>query len=124
MDREKLIAEIMAEAEKDGEPVTREEAEEMAEMDIKAKGEKRYEVSEPTKEKRKREVKLDETKVDFITTFAEYLEDMGFEGVKVINPQREVGFRLKDEDYSITLIKHRKPKENKGKIKNFPLTNK
>lgn len=115
MSREKLIAEIMAEAEKDGEPVTREEAEEMADMEIKAKGVKRYEVSEPTKEKKKREVKLDEIKVDFITTFAEYLEDMGFEGVKVINPQREVGFRLKDEDYSITLIKHRKPKENKGK---------
>ena len=32
-EREKLIAEIMAEAEKDGEPVTREEAEEMADME-------------------------------------------------------------------------------------------
>ena len=37
MDKEKLINQIMAEAETDGEPVTREEAEEMAEMEIKAK---------------------------------------------------------------------------------------
>lgn len=35
--REKLILEIMAEAEKDGEPVTRAEAEEMADMELGAK---------------------------------------------------------------------------------------
>ena len=38
MDKEKLILQIMAEAEKDGEPLTRAEAEEVAEMEIKAKG--------------------------------------------------------------------------------------
>ena len=41
MDKEKLILEIMKEAEADGEPLTREEAEEVAEMEIKAKGIKR-----------------------------------------------------------------------------------
>ena len=37
MDKEKLIQQIMKECEKDGEPVTKEEATEMAEMEIKAK---------------------------------------------------------------------------------------
>ena len=41
--KEKMILQIMEECEKEGEPVTREEAEEMAEMEIKANGIKRYE---------------------------------------------------------------------------------
>ena len=49
MDKEKLIARIMKECEQDGEPVTREEAEEMAEMEIKAGGIKRYETLIPIK---------------------------------------------------------------------------
>jgi len=36
-DKEKLITKIMKECEQDGEPVTREEAEGMAEMEIKAR---------------------------------------------------------------------------------------
>ena len=36
--KEKLILQIMKECEADGEPITREEAEEMVEMEIKAKG--------------------------------------------------------------------------------------
>lgn len=42
MDKEKLIAKIMKECAQNGEPVTREEAEEMAEMEIKANGIKHY----------------------------------------------------------------------------------
>ena len=42
MNKEKLIEQIMKECEADGEPITREEAEEMAEMEIKAKGIKNY----------------------------------------------------------------------------------
>ena len=113
-DREKLIAEIMADAEKDGEPVTREEAEEMADMDLGAKEITRREVADKPKEKKKREVKLDERKVDLIGQVKEWLEDCGFEGVVVVNPQREVGFLVNGESYSLTLTKHRPPKE-KGK---------
>ena len=47
MEIEKLIAQIMAECEVDGEPVTREEAEEMPKMEMNAKQNiKRYEQSE------------------------------------------------------------------------------
>ena len=53
MDKEKLILQIMAEAEKDGEPLTRAEAEEVAEMEIKAKGIKNYVSSEVEKKAKK-----------------------------------------------------------------------
>ena len=42
-DIEKLAKQIMAECEKEGEPVTKKEAEEMAEMEIHANGNRRYE---------------------------------------------------------------------------------
>ena len=61
MDREKLIKSIMKDLE-----CTREEAKEVAEMEIKAKGIKRYEKAEETKPRKKREVKLDEEKVAII----------------------------------------------------------
>lgn len=112
-EREKLIAEIMADAEKDGEPVTREEAEEMADMELGAKEITRREVADKPKEKKKREVKLDERKVDLIGQIEKWLAESGFESVAVVNPQREVSFLVNGENYSLTLIKHRPPK-NKG----------
>ena len=65
---EKLALKIFKECEADGEPVTKEEAMEMAEMEIKAKGIKNYvKGAEAEKKPRKpREVKLDDEKVDFI----------------------------------------------------------
>ena len=114
-DRDKLIKQIMRDAEKDGEPVTLAEAEEMADMEIKAKGIKRNERTiDPNAEKKKREVKLDETKVAFIKDLSDLLKEtkMGME-VSIVNPQREVSFLINGESYSLTLIKHRE-KKNKG----------
>lgn len=111
----KLIAEIMAEAEKDGEPVTREEAEEMALMEMGAKEIKRNERTiDPKAEKKKREVKPDEKKVAFIKDLSDLLKEtkMGME-VSIVNPQREISFLINGESYSLTLTKHRPPK-NKG----------
>ena len=110
--KEKLIQEIMREAEADGEPVTREEAEEMAEMELKSKDIRRHETAEAPKEKKKREVKLDGRKVDFISIVKEWLLDNA-EDVVITNPQREVSFTLVGESYSLVLIKHRKKKEEK-----------
>lgn len=50
---EKLAIKLMKEFEADGEPVTKEEALEMAEMEIKAKGIKNYVQSAPEKKARK-----------------------------------------------------------------------
>lgn len=111
--KEKLIQTLMAEAEKDGEPITREEAEEMAEMEIKANGIKDYTQSSVEKKPRKkREVKLDPTKVTFIHYLEEWLLTTDVENVTIVNEQKEVSFDIKGENYSLSLIKHRKAKEN------------
>lgn len=110
--REKLILELMAEAEKDGEPITREEAEEMALMEIKANGIKDYTQSSVEKKpKQKREVKKDPTKVTFIHYLEEWLLTTDVENVTITNEQKEISFDIKGENYSLSLIKHRSPKK-------------
>lgn len=109
--REKLIQTLMAEAEKDGEPITREEAEEMADMEIKANGLKDYtQSSNEKKPKQKREVKKDPTKVDFIQHLYEWLLTTDVENVTIVNEQKEVSFVINKENYSLSLIKHRPKK--------------
>lgn len=111
MDREKLINQLMVEAEKDGEPITREEAEEMADMEIKANGIKDYAQSSEKKPRKKREIKLDPTKVNFIHHLEEWLSSTNVENVTIVNEQKEISFDIKGENYSLSLIKHRKAKE-------------
>lgn len=104
---EKLVNQIMEEAEKDGEPVTREEALEMARMEVNANQERHYEKSEKTtKERKKRTVKKDPEKVKIIADVAEWLASQGYE-VNITNDTREVTFG----NFSLTLIKHRAPKK-------------
>lgn len=112
MDKEKLIANIMAECAKDGEPITREEAEEMAEMEIKANGIKNYtQATVEKKPRKKREVKKDPTKVELVKNFANYLLTTSLNDVTIVNEQREITFVLNNETYSIVLTKHRTKKE-------------
>lgn len=111
MEMEKLIAQIMAECEADGEPVTREEAEEMARLELKAKKEiKRYEQSDkPKKERKPREVKLDEDKIAIIDFLATCLSEWNFDFI-VQNAQREIKIKFNNCDFSLTLTKHRPKK--------------
>jgi len=109
--REKLIQTLIAEAEKDGEPITREEAEEMADMEIKANGIKDYAQAEEKKPRKKREVKLDPTKVTFIHYLEEWLLTTSVEDVTIVNEQKEVSFVINGDSYSLSLIKHRPKKE-------------
>ena len=110
MDKEKLIKEIMKDLE-----CTREEAEEVAEMEIKAKSIKRYEKAEEQKPRKKREVKLDEEKVSVIKlifdllTHEIYKEDL--KEITIANPQKEITFKVGQNEYSLTLTKHRPPKK-------------
>lgn len=106
MDKEKLILEIMADAEKDGEPVTREEAEEMAEMEIKANASRRYEKAETARKPAKREAKKDPEKVEIIKKICDFLLTIGEDSATIVNEQKEIQFR----EFSITLTKHRKGK--------------
>lgn len=104
---EKLVLDIMKEAEADGEPVTRQEAEEMAEMELKSKQNRRYEQSDAPREKKTRVIKKDPEKVEIIEKIFNFLLTNGFNSATIVNEQREITFG----DYSLTLTKHRKKKE-------------
>ena len=106
--KEKLILSIMKSAEADGEPISREEAEEMAEMEIKAKGITEYAQAEK-KPRKKREVKKDVTKIALIKRLADFMQEIATD-VEITNDQRTIEFVVMGENYSITLTKHRKKK--------------
>ena len=109
MTLEKLTAKIMKECEADGEPVTRKEAEEMAEMEIKANGIKRYEKSDKPRKKTTRERKVDETKKKILLGCKCFIEGLG--GVVVsIKTETEVKFTFEGEEYTLKLTKHRPKK--------------
>ena len=107
--KEKLILSIMKSAEADGEPISREEAEEMAEMEIKAKGITEYAQASEKKPRKKREVKKDATKIALIKRLADFMQEIATD-VEITNDQRTIEFVVMGENYSITLTKHRKKK--------------
>lgn len=53
--------------------------------------------------------KKDDEKEDFIAKLAEMLQNV-VENVEIANPNREICFRIGENEYSLTLTKHRKPK--------------
>jgi len=106
--KEALIEKIMKEFEADGEPVTREDAEVMAEMELKANtGAIAKADSKPRKPRRSPE--KDPEKVAIIKEIYEFLLTSGKEDATIVNEQREITFG----SYSIQLIKHRPKKEDK-----------
>ena len=104
-DFEKLVADIMKESEEDGEPVTREEAEEMARMELGAKEIKRYEKSaEPKKPRKPKERKVDNEKLEILKVVAAALENEGF------SPEFENETAVQFENYTLKLIRQRPKK--------------
>ena len=115
MDKERLIKQIMTECEKEGEPVTREEAAEMAEMELKAKKDcRRYESDKTTRKKPQREKKVDAEKVEIIHFIASFLKCskliIAINTIMIVNPQKEITFSIGENNYSVTLTKHRNKK--------------
>ena len=82
-------------------------SEEMAEMERKAKANRRYEQSDKPRAKAKREVKVDEEKVKIIDFLMQVFAVSDVSQLEVKNPQREIAFQLNGADYSLTLTKHR-----------------
>ena len=110
MTKEKLVEKIMAECAADGEPVTKEEAIEMAEMEIKANSERHYEKSDKPRKAVKKERKVDETKKRILSNCRVLIEGMGGQTLSV-KTETEVTFLFNDEEYSLKLVKHRPKKE-------------
>lgn len=117
-EKEKLIQSILKECEADGEPVTREEAEEMAEMELKSKLSRRYEKAEMLTNKPKKARpprKEDAEKRAIISSVAHQLTRCIFEDsepldILIKNPEREITFTFNNNEYSITLTRHRQKK--------------
>ena len=110
MDREKLIIQIMKEFEADGEPITREEAEEIADLEIKAKanGKRRYEQSKP-KNKTVKDRKVNETKKHLFEIIIASLENEVENGS--LKNEVEYSFDFDGDRYTLKLTKHRPPKK-------------
>lgn len=104
---EKLALEIMKEAEADGEPVTKDEALEMAKMEIASKNNRRYEKAETAKERKPRERKTDEIKLRILTAIKTLLEEMQATET-ALKTETELNFNFNNDSYTIKLIKHRK----------------
>lgn len=113
---EKLVKQIMAEAEEDDEPVTREEAEEMARMELGANEIKNYTQATVKKERKLRERKVDETKKEILQaiydTLIDFRVDNGEEDYDVsMENETDIHFTYKGDKYSLKLTKHRPPKK-------------
>jgi len=105
MSKEELAKQIMAEYAKDGEPITMEDALEVAEMEIKAGKISTYTTTEKSKKERK-PPKKDAEKIEIIKKIHEFLLTSGEESATIVNEQKEITFR----EFSITLTKHRPKK--------------
>ena len=98
----------MKDFEKDGESITKEEAEEIAKMEIGAKEIKRYEQSDkPKKERKAKERKIDINKSTLIQKIYKTLEENGC-CITTVKNESELNFDFENENYTIKLIRHRK----------------
>lgn len=88
--------------------------EEVKAITEKTKGYKHVETADkPKKERKPRERKLDEVKVNLIQLIGEFLATQNLDFVEVTKPEREIDFKIGADEYTLTLTKHRKPKAQK-----------
>ena len=94
-------------------------SEEMAEMERKAKANRRYEQSDKPRAKTKKEPKIDQEKANILVEIESSMisrhsivdeGEWDFENVVIANPQREITFRVGENEYSLVLTKHRPKK--------------
>ena len=101
---EKLIQEIMKDLN-----CSREEAEEVAEMELKAKGLKRYEQSDKPRKKVEKERKVDQEKKEIIDELVACI-NKNIGKVLEVKTETEIKMTYNDTEYTVKLIKHRKKK--------------
>lgn len=108
-----LALEIMEEAQKDGEAVTLEDAQEIAIMEIKARDIKNYTKSDAPRKQNKRERKIDPDKKFLLAMLFNGLDPDEIDGLQIgekIN-ESEFNFTYSGNSYTVKLIKHRPPKK-------------
>jgi hypothetical protein len=109
MNKEKIIERIMKECAEDGMPVTRAEAEEMAEMEINSKGIVGRGDAEKKAERKPRERKVDTTKLEIMQVIDDAICDIA-DNVEERKNETDLHFTYNGEKYSIKLTRHREKK--------------
>jgi hypothetical protein len=105
---EKLVQEIMRDAEKDNEPLTRQDAEEIAKMELKAKKIKRYEGNKAGKKQEKPKiVKVSDEKQELFNKILTFLQE-NYENVDIINKNKLISVKIDNKNFKIDLIQQRK----------------
>ena len=110
MNKEKLIAEIM----KEYPEITKEEAEEMAEMELRDKENRRYEQGEKPRKKADKVRKVDNEKKEILSAIKVLIEGMQLNRGQcedtTLKAETELSFTLYGNSYTLKLIKHRPTK--------------
>ena len=100
----------MRDAEKENEPLTREDAEEVAKMELKAKKIKRYEGTKQKKKQNKpKNVKVSDEKQELFAKIYDFLHK-NYENVEIINENKLILVKINDKKFKIDLIQKRKNK--------------
>lgn len=110
MNKEKLIAEIM----KEYPELTKEEAEEMAEMEVRDKENRRYEQGEKPRKKADKVRKVDNEKKEILSAIKVLIEGMQLNRGQcedtALKAETELSFTMYGNSYTLKLIKHRPTK--------------
>lgn len=110
---EKLTAEIMAECEKEGEPISEEDAREMAQMELNARGltHAGHSVQDPDKPKKPKTVKISDEKKELFSEILSDLEDVYKGNVTVLKENKLICVKSGEKIFKIDIIEQRKPKK-------------
>ena len=111
MDKEKLAKQIMADYEKDGEPISYEEALEVAEMEIKEKALNNLNgiIREKKSVKKPKEKKISDEKSQIFNDILTFLSEKY--DVEVLNEGKKIGISLENKHFTVDLIENRAKKE-------------
>lgn len=111
---EQLAKKIMAEYEKDGEPISFEDALEVAEMELKSKENfKNYVSSEPkkpeNKQKKPKTVKISAEKAELFDLLWEGLSNY-YENSEILKPNKLISVNIGEKNFKIDIIETRQKK--------------
>ena len=110
MTLEKLAKQIFDECAKEGEPVTMEEAQEMAQMEINAKGIKigaRATEPKAEKEKKQRIAQVSQEKQDLFSLIWEVLSNY-YENCEILTNNKLISVQIGKKTFKIDIIEQRK----------------
>ena len=112
MTLEKLAKQIFDECAKEGEPITMEEAQEMAQMEINAKGIKigaRAAEPKAKKEKKQRVAQVSAEKMALFSLLWEGLSNY-YENAEIVKNNKEISIKVGEKCFKIDIIEHRTKK--------------